>query len=100
MPLLMCPNCEDGMKQVNRENVQIDMCPSCHGVWLDRGELQKLLDMNRQDNAAAYAPPPTAASVIPPSSRPYPVYEQEHYHPHKQHHYKKSKLESLFDIFD
>ena len=31
------------MQEVSRNNVDIDVCPSCHGVWLDRGELEKLL---------------------------------------------------------
>jgi len=43
MPLLMCPNCNESMREVTREGVQIDMCPSCRGVWLDRGELEKLM---------------------------------------------------------
>ncbi|RYM05809.1 hypothetical protein EWH99_05205 [Sporolactobacillus sp. THM7-7] len=39
-----CPIC-DGvrMKEVEREGVLIDICPSCKGVWLDRGELNKIL---------------------------------------------------------
>ena len=38
MPLLLCPNCNTSMQNVNRSGVEIDMCPSCRGVWLDRGE--------------------------------------------------------------
>ena len=44
MPLLMCPNCNASMQNVSRAGVDIDMCPSCRGVWLDRGELDKILD--------------------------------------------------------
>jgi len=44
MPLLMCPNCNEGMNEVQRNDVQIDICPRCRGVWLDRGELEKILE--------------------------------------------------------
>lgn len=38
-----CPVCDDvRMKEVEREGVMIDVCPNCKGIWLDRGELEKL----------------------------------------------------------
>ena len=43
MPLLLCPNCQVGMREVERRGVLIDVCPQCGGVWLDKGELEKLL---------------------------------------------------------
>lgn len=43
MPLLMCPNDNASMQTVSRSGVEFDMCPSCRGVWLDRGELEKLM---------------------------------------------------------
>ena len=43
MPLLMCPNDNTQMQTLDRNGVQFDMCPSCRGVWLDRGELEKLM---------------------------------------------------------
>jgi Zn-finger nucleic acid-binding protein len=43
MPLLMCPNCNASMTEVKRNEVAFDMCPTCRGVWLDRGELEKLI---------------------------------------------------------
>lgn len=51
MPLLMCPNCNEGMQEVRRNEVQIDVCPKCRGVWLDRGELEKLLHSAREVEA-------------------------------------------------
>lgn len=45
MPLLLCPNDGAGMQEVNRNGVLIDICPQCRGVWLDRGELEKLLEL-------------------------------------------------------
>ena len=39
MPLLLCPNDNASMQTVSRNGVEFDMCPTCRGVWLDRGEL-------------------------------------------------------------
>ncbi|WP_332773082.1 TFIIB-type zinc ribbon-containing protein, partial [Phenylobacterium sp.] len=44
MPLLLCPNCNVSMQNVARSGVELDMCPTCRGVWLDRGELEKILE--------------------------------------------------------
>jgi len=46
--LLLCPNCNASMQNVKRSGIEIDMCPSCRGVWLDRGELEKLLGEQRE----------------------------------------------------
>ena len=69
MPLLICPNCNESMQEVRRNDVQIDMCPKCRGVWLDRGELEKLLsaaraletEYEREQEAWARTPPPQAS---------------------------------------
>ncbi len=57
MPLLVCPNCNVAMTQVKRSDVEIDMCPQCRGVWLDRGELEKLLQPLREQAEAPTQPP-------------------------------------------
>jgi Zn-finger nucleic acid-binding protein len=38
-----CPLCNVPMREVDRRSVRIDVCPECRGVWLDGGELEKLL---------------------------------------------------------
>lgn len=44
-----CPACEDvRMKEMERDGVIIDICPSCKGVWLDRGELEKITERLRK----------------------------------------------------
>jgi Zn-finger nucleic acid-binding protein len=48
MPLLLCPNCGVGMREVERRGVVLDVCPQCGGVWLDKGELEKLLSQARE----------------------------------------------------
>ena len=42
-----CPRCKTAMNQRTRADVEIDVCPQCHGVWLDGGELAKVLEMDR-----------------------------------------------------
>lgn len=71
MPLLMCPNDNASMQTVNRNGVEFDMCPTCRGVWLDRGELEKLIEGAR---TAFAAEPPVAPSRpnYPPEQPNYP----------------------------
>jgi len=50
---LKCPNCPaQTLVMSDRQGVEIDYCPQCRGVWLDRGELDKLLE-----RSAAQGPP-------------------------------------------
>lgn len=54
---MKCPTCNDTpLVMAERQGVEIDYCPACRGIWLDRGELDKLLD-----RAVALAPVPAAA---------------------------------------
>ena len=39
-----CPVCSVELKMMDRQGVEIDYCPKCRGVWLDRGELDKIID--------------------------------------------------------
>jgi Zn-finger nucleic acid-binding protein len=39
-----CPACAVELKIADRQGVEIDYCPKCRGVWLDRGELDKIID--------------------------------------------------------
>lgn len=43
-----CPVCKLELKISERQGIEIDYCPSCRGVWLDRGELDKLIERDRQ----------------------------------------------------
>ena len=51
MPLSSCPECEMPMKVTTYDDVLIDVCPSCRGVWLDRGELQKIIAYVRAEES-------------------------------------------------
>lgn len=45
---LACPNCSVALVEIERSHIMIDACPQCRGVWLDRGELDRLLERERQ----------------------------------------------------
>lgn len=51
MPLTTCPECHSAMQVVARGEVFIDVCPSCRGVWLDGGELEKIIIQTRENEA-------------------------------------------------
>ena len=57
---MKCPNCPDTtLVMSDRQGVEIDYCPACRGIWLDRGELDKLLERSATAAAAtvpAYSP--------------------------------------------
>ncbi len=102
MPLLMCPNDNAAMQTLERGGVQFDMCPTCRGVWLDRGELEKLMESATQDGRASA---PQAAPQQPAPRQPWgaqPGYRDDRYRGRDDDddHYRKKKRDSIFDIFD
>ncbi|TCT02613.1 zf-TFIIB domain-containing protein [Aquabacter spiritensis] len=60
-----CPVCKLPLVMSERQGVEIDYCPQCRGVWLDRGELDKIIDRSERDGA----PPQPAAPFVPPPSQ-------------------------------
>ncbi|PDH67638.1 MAG: hypothetical protein CNE89_05910 [Sphingomonadaceae bacterium MED-G03] len=88
---MLCPVCHVGLAMTDRQGVEIDYCPQCRGVWLDRGELDKIIERSAQ----ASAPPPPSAPFGQQSYRP----DRGHYDhgPSFQKKRKKSFLEELFD---
>lgn len=107
MPLLMCPNDNAAMQTLERGGVQFDMCPDCRGVWLDRGELEKLMASATEEGRAS-APPAAPQAPYPPQQaapQPWggqPAYRDERYRSREDddYRYKKKKRDSIFDIFD
>jgi len=49
---MRCPACDTRLVEVERSEVLVDACPECRGVWLDRGELDRILDRERRAAAA------------------------------------------------
>lgn len=60
---MLCPIDQTALVMSDRQGVEIDYCPTCRGVWLDRGELDKIIERSNELNARATAPPARAAAV-------------------------------------
>jgi hypothetical protein len=86
---MKCPNDATTLVMSERQGIEIDYCPECRGVWLDRGELDKIIDRAPAGNA------PTAPAQPRPEYRDQPHYSSD------SHHYRKHKKEGfLGDLFD
>ncbi|OZB05727.1 MAG: hypothetical protein B7X54_04645 [Idiomarina sp. 34-48-12] len=89
---MKCPVCkEENLVMAERQGIEIDYCPSCRGVWLDRGELDKIIERSAPQEA-------------PTSRTPPPQQQAGHYdrgydkgYGHKKYK-KKSLLGELFDF--
>lgn len=82
---MKCPNCtEQNLVIAERRGIEIDYCPICRGIWLDRGELDKILDRSGGNEDSDRLPSYRAQSH---QSDPY----------HKPYKKRKSLLEELFD---
>lgn len=100
---MKCPTCAVALVMSERQGIEIDYCPTCRGVWLDRGELDKIIE--RSQSVRVEAPPAV------PQGQPVRMAEvpREAYHGgdrhgghHDEHgyfgkHKRKSFLAELFD---
>ena len=120
---MQCPHDQTVLQMTERQGIEIDYCPTCRGVWLDRGELDKIIE-----RASAPAPPTSSHSEPRPDPRTevagypagypqapvYPQYPAARYQPkspdspedyygrgHDPRYYDKRKRKSfLGDLFD
>jgi len=93
---MKCPNCPDAtLVMTDRQGVEIDYCPACRGIWLDRGELDKLLDRS----AAMSTPPVASPEPTTQQHRQQPDFEDSDYRDRQRYHRgrKKSWLNEIFD---
>ena len=95
---MACPNDGATLVMSERSGIEIDYCPTCRGVWLDRGELDKIIERNSE----ASAPPPQQQQ--PPQRQPQQQapwgqqsYEPQGQYGHKPHKRRKGFLEELFN---
>src|SRR3712207_7177207 len=66
MPDLICPKCQSPMRSYERNGVTIDQCSGCRGLFLDRGELERLVDAEGSYyEREAAAPPPQQRAPEP-----------------------------------
>ena len=88
---MKCPVCTDtDLTMSDRQGVEIDYCPRCRGVWLDRGELDKIIERSDRDDDDRFRD-------RSPADRP--RYEDRPYSGGEgyKHHRKKSFWHELFD---
>lgn len=50
---MKCPSCDVDLLMAERHGVEVDYCSQCRGIWLDRGELDKILERSEAEYAAA-----------------------------------------------
>ena len=89
---MKCPNDDTVLVMSDRAGIEIDYCPQCRGVWLDRGELDKIIERSTVSNGSS-AP----RSAQQNDTR----LSDDHRSDYRQDSYKKRKKESfLGDLFD
>jgi Zn-finger nucleic acid-binding protein len=98
---MKCPACKTpDLLMTERRSIEIDYCPECRGVWLDRGELDKLIAQDAADTAAPAAPA-HARSSRDDYRDPERVYDdQRRYDDHRSGYRTHKKKRSIFDVFD
>lgn len=86
-----CPRCGVGLAMSERQGIEIDYCPQCRGVWLDRGELDKIVERAEM----AQAPTPAAGPVpgSPAGGWTQPSLPPRHQQPWGGHHGKEDRRE-------
>ena len=90
---MKCPIDNAELQMTERQSVEIDYCPTCRGVWLDRGELDKIIERVAQDTPSNQSSSESESQVVYKNQQPYGSY-------HDKHGYKKRKslLGELFDF--
>ncbi len=93
---MKCPTCPDAtLVMADRQGIEIDYCPQCRGVWLDRGELDKLIERSA---GATQAPPSAPPQPYTPPAQRRPDFVDSDYRKHGQGYRKpKSWLSDIFD---
>jgi uncharacterized protein len=95
-----CPVCKIPLNLSERQGFEIDYCPQCRGVWLDRGELDKIIEKSlpvgppRGENPSQYIPP------VPEQTYQKHHENDRYYDQHHGHQGKKKHKSWLSEIFD
>jgi Zn-finger nucleic acid-binding protein len=93
---MLCPACKNvTLTMADRQGVEIDYCPQCRGVWLDRGELDKIIDRAAELEAAPARQAPAGRDPRPAERRDY---DDDHRREGKYYRKRKGLLGELFDF--
>jgi Zn-finger nucleic acid-binding protein len=91
---MKCPVCNIDMYLSERQGIEIDYCPQCRGIWLDRGELDKIIDRN----SAPLPPQPAGFHEPYDHDEHHGQYETNGRHQGVKYHKRKGFLKDLFDF--
>jgi Zn-finger nucleic acid-binding protein len=87
-----CPTCRDTILVMGeRQGIEIDYCPKCRGVWLDKGKLDRIIEPSAPERQTAPAP---TREVYPEK------HHDRHYDEHNRHIDNHHKKKGIFDLFD
>lgn len=90
---MKCPNCNEILVMTERQGVEIDYCPACRGVWLDKGELDKIIERSAELDASVNR---QYENLQQPYSRQ-GSHGSQHNNPYQKHG-RRGFLGSLFDF--
>ena len=94
---VLCPKCAEVMMIVDRQGVHIDYCNKCQGVFLDRGELEKLIQLSLQPNPV-YQQVPYQQPVYQPPQQPMHRHDDDYDYNYKGRRRRRSFLGDIFDF--
>ena len=89
--MLTCPKCQESMRTYERNGVNVDQCTGCKGIFLDRGELEALINAE-----ADFAAPAAPAAPTAPQRSSEPYYPPQN--PQQPYRKKKSFLSEFLDF--
>ena len=91
---MYCPVCREvALTMADRQGIEVDYCPQCRGVWLDRGELDKIIERVSLAQGGATRQPGSEREYRPPEHRERRDHDDDYYR-------KKKRRGLLDDIFD
>ena len=94
---LICPKCQGNMRTYERSGVTVDQCGDCRGIFLDRGELERLVDAEQGWQRSHPAPARPATDYDRDRDRPRRPTRPPRYSQGSQKKRKKSFFDELFD---
>lgn len=98
---MKCPKCEVLLSIADRQGIEIDFCPQCRGVWLDRGELDKIIERTNLEfgNPKRHDDDHDRRDHSRPDSRPFDDRHAGKYDSdYSRRHKKKGIFGELFDF--
>lgn len=96
---MQCPVCKEiSLVMTERQGIEVDYCPQCRGVWLDRGELDKIIERAAQDTIVSESRVPKEHDKWSREQREYRDYNDNKYHDKGWKRKKRGFLGELFDF--